>query len=772
MMRKLLVLLALCSLIGAASAVPVNFTEWEVYGDAWKANNDTYTIVKWNSTGSHPWLSTGNTSSVEYLVVAAGGGGGGSACGGWLGGGAGAGGILNGTAFPVSGSVSVTVGSGGTAGAANTCNAGGGNGGKGGNSSFSTIQANGGGYGAGVYNLGTGITGGTGGSGGGSTGANSGGVEPGGLGTVGQGYNGAASGNNNNVPGAGGGASSAGSGTTPGPGFVNIITGTATTYSAGGGTNTGAAGAANTGNGGAGGIAASNGAGGVGGTGIVIISYLSPSGIPVASFTCTPTSTTLGTPIACTDTSSDTPTNWTYYWGDGNVTDGTQNPSYTYPFTGTFSINQTVNNTLGASWYNRSNYITITNVTSFTQQDIYLTGQYTITFNVKSSTTNLSIANVTVVDSISGQSYPSTNGTAFLTEPAGLIYVNFIADGYQTKQVTYVVDMDETHEVKLVPSETPNNPVYNVYPPKDVKFHITSFFGAPIQNANVTIQGITTSTGNWDWLVTLLGISLDEVAINGTAMTESTDTNGDVVFLMLPSVKYNITTTATGYTFPTSFIAPQAIEYTITANWNESWFSSGNDTLKDVNVSVSWVKKNDTYSFVNISYDDQTLTTTGGTIQVYLDSAGRVANATSVATMDITSSSCSNSTIVNTPTGGASYRVLVNATTTDQNIVRTFTHYFKGAPVTLPGFDSESILWLALFIVIFTAAFAGAIHSPQMSIVLCVESWVFWAIGWLDALITQFWYGETAIIGILTLASFIALLWNITEGKSKVKRSS
>jgi len=314
--------------------------------------------------------------------------------------------------------------------------------------------------------------------------------------------------------------------------------------------------------------------------------------------------------------------------------------------------------------------------------------------------------------------------------------------------------------------------VYNVYPPKDVKFHITSFFGAPIQNANVTIQGITTSTGNWDWLVTLLGISLDEVAINGTAMTESTDTNGDVVFLMLPSVKYNITTTATGYTFPTSFIAPQAIEYTITANWNESWFSSGNDTLKDVNVSVSWVKKNDTYSFVNISYDDQTLTTTGGTIQVYLDSAGRVANATSVATMDITSSSCSNSTIVNTPTGGASYRVLVNATTTDQNIVRTFTHYFKGAPVTLPGFDSESILWLALFIVIFTAAFAGAIHSPQMSIVLCVESWVFWAIGWLDALITQFWYGETAIIGILTLASFIALLWNITEGKSKVKRSS
>jgi hypothetical protein len=399
-----------------------------------------------------------------------------------------------------------------------------------------------------------------------------------------------------------------------------------------------------------------------------------------------------------------------------------------------------------------------------------MAGEYSLTFNVKDSDSGAPISVVTITDD-SGRNYTTTNGTGVLTESAGAIIVYFESTGYLTKVVSYIVDDDATYTVQLVTAGT-NEPVYNVYPPKDVKFHITSFFGTPITDASVTIQGITTSTGNWDWLVTILGISLDEVAINGTAMTESTDTNGDVVFLMLPSVKYNITTTATGYTFPTTFIAPQAIEYTIAANWNESWFSSGNDTLKDVNVSVSWVKYNDTYSFVNISYDDQTATTTGGTITVYRDSVARVANATAVSTMDITSSSCSNSTLVNTPTGGASYSVLVNATTTDENIMRTFTHYFKGSPVTLPGWTSETLLWLALFIVIFTAAFAGAIHSPQMSIVLCVESWVLWAIGWLDALITQFWYGETAIIGILTLASFIALLWNITEGKSKVKRSS
>jgi hypothetical protein len=491
---------------------------------------------------------------------------------------------------------------------------------------------------------------------------------------------------------------------------------------------------------------------------------------PAASFTCTPTSTTLGTPISCTDTSSDTPTNWTYYWGDGNVTDGTQNPSYTYPFTGTFSINQTVNNTLGSSWYNRSNYITITNVSGFTQQDLWQTGHYTKTLHITDSATNAPIPVVVVTDS-NGQSYTTTNGTAYFTEDAGAVVFYFAATGYVSKSMSYIIDGDSTDTVQMVTLDT-NEPVYNVYPPKDVKFHITSFFGSPIQNASVQIQGITTSTGNWDWLVTLLGISLDEVAINGTAMTETTDSNGDAVFLMLPSVKYNITTVADGYTFPTTILAPQATEYTITANWNESWFSSGNDTLKDVNVSVSWVTINSTHSFVNITYDDQTATTTGGDILVYREAPNRIANATPVKIMNITSSSCSNSTIVDTPTGGASYRVLVNATTTDQNIMRTFTHYFKGAPVALPGWTSETLLWLALFCVIFTAAFAGAIHSPQMAIVLCVESWVFWAIGWLDALITQFWYGEAAILGILTLASFLAVMWNITEGKSKVKRSS
>jgi hypothetical protein len=54
--------------------------------------------------------------------------------------------------------------------------------------------------------------------------------------------------------------------------------------------------------------------------------------------------------------------------------------------------------------------------------------------------------------------------------------------------------------------------------------------------------------------------------------------------------------------------------------------------------------------------------------------------------MNITSSSCSNSAILETPTGGVDYTVVATSTlSSGEEVVRTFTHYFKGSPVNLPG---------------------------------------------------------------------------------------
>ena len=338
---------------------------------------------------------------------------------------------------------------------------------------------------------------------------------------------------------------------------------------------------------------------------------------PIASFSCTPTSTTLGTPITCADESSDTPTNWTYYWGDGNVTDGTQNPTYTYPFTGTFSINQTVNNTIGSSWYNRSNYITITNVTSFTQQDIYLTGQYTITFNVKRSTTNLPIANVTVVDAVSGQSYQSTNGTAFLTEPAGLIYVNFIADGYQTKQVTYVVDQDETHEVKLVPSASDPTPNTNViYSPRLVRLRVVDNWRTPLTPVTITASYIADTLPNNDptYLQNAFGISSTVAGLmmnSSVAMSGVTGIDGSNTFSMFPALTYNLTVTnETMGVHCQQNLAPADTDYVLFCP-TDAQKAAVIPLSQTLNRSYIWVTEpNASFVTINASYQDLTGLTT------------------------------------------------------------------------------------------------------------------------------------------------------------------
>jgi hypothetical protein len=162
-------------LLCAVLVVPVSAVTWVPYGDAWKST-DAYPgniTIMWNQTGPHAWLSTGNATTVRYLVVAAGGGT--QNTGGQGYGGGGGGGFLTGINYPVSGALNVIVG-------------GGGRGVKGQNSSFANttigngINAMGGGIGDGYTKAGDG------GSGGGCADAGRGGII--GNGISGQGYNG------------------------------------------------------------------------------------------------------------------------------------------------------------------------------------------------------------------------------------------------------------------------------------------------------------------------------------------------------------------------------------------------------------------------------------------------------------------------------------------------------------------------------------------------------------------------------------------------------
>ncbi len=249
-----------CSDVSATGGTVVDYTEGGV----------NYRAHTFTSSGT---LTVSAGGSVEYLVV--GGGGGGGNCNGgsyWGTGGGGGGGVLTGSASVTPQSYSITVGAGG---GSNT---------KGSNSVFSTVTAEGGGYGGNAAGLSNRV-GGNGGSGGGGGGYGT----VGGSGTAGQGNNGGTG--TDDFGGGGGGAGSVGatapasSGGNGGAGIASAISGTNTFYGGGGaggysGSTGGSGGGGNfnvngtNGQGGGGGGGAGGASGASGGSGIVVVRYV------------------------------------------------------------------------------------------------------------------------------------------------------------------------------------------------------------------------------------------------------------------------------------------------------------------------------------------------------------------------------------------------------------------------------------------------------------------------------------------------------------------
>ena len=80
---------------------------------------------------------------------------------------------------------------------------------------------------------------------------------------------------------------------------------------------------------------------------------------PNARFTADSDTVTLGTAISFTDQSTNSPTTWSWDFGDGN-TSSEQNPSYTYDSVGHFTVILVASNDYGSDNETKRNYITIT----------------------------------------------------------------------------------------------------------------------------------------------------------------------------------------------------------------------------------------------------------------------------------------------------------------------------------------------------------------------------------------------------------------------------
>ncbi|MEI7492817.1 MAG: PKD domain-containing protein, partial [Bacteroidota bacterium] len=74
----------------------------------------------------------------------------------------------------------------------------------------------------------------------------------------------------------------------------------------------------------------------------------------------TPTTINVGQSVAFTDLSTNTPTSWSWNFGDGG-TSTIQNPGHTYAAAGYYTVILTVSNSAGSNIKTRTNYITVLN---------------------------------------------------------------------------------------------------------------------------------------------------------------------------------------------------------------------------------------------------------------------------------------------------------------------------------------------------------------------------------------------------------------------------
>jgi len=111
---------------------------------------------------------------------------------------------------------------------------------------------------------------------------------------------------------------------------------------------------------------------------------------PVANFSGTPTSGGAPLTVNFTDLSTNSPTAWSWTFGDGG-TSTVKNPSHTYTATGTFTVSLTATNGSGSDNETKTNYITVLApqppVAAFTGTPTTVTVGQNVTFTDQSTNT-------------------------------------------------------------------------------------------------------------------------------------------------------------------------------------------------------------------------------------------------------------------------------------------------------------------------------------------------------------------------------------------------
>lgn len=408
-------------------------------------------------------------------------------------------------------------------------------------------------------------------------------------------------------------------------------------------------------------------------------------------------------------------------------------------------------------------YTAVAQNETFVRQDIEIRGLYTLTIEIRDAADHALITSSMTVEA-DGATNVTTNGqTQFHNLEYGIVTVAVAGnDDYYGASENILVEKD-THKTIYLTRKLESTPF--AYPPHNVRFIVRSAFGAPIEGVTVEATGYETTMGSWSWLLDLLGIDYGKTQVHNQTMTGTTGSDGGIDFMMFEAIKYRLTFTKPGEINTTWEGFPKDEYYTIWAPTvgPSEWFEHGVNPLEAVNFTVTGTTATEDEATITVHYNDTLGETTSAA--VYLNQT--FTNGTEILVSQYlggTAHTWNHTFTLDGDHRGESYLVHLRAQhETLGNITRDYGVYYKPAPISF-GLPEDILLYGAMLVMIFTALFFGQSSVGAGCIVFAFEGWLFYWIGWLQDLGSEYAVGTALII-----ISVVAVLVNVMQ-RSKRER--
>jgi len=384
--------------------------------------------------------------------------------------------------------------------------------------------------------------------------------------------------------------------------------------------------------------------------------------------------------------------------------------------------------------------------------------KYTLTLKAIDAKTGISITNFSA-DLGTGETKTATNGIVkFRCLETGYYSLRITANGYYVHTETVVIDNTKEMTVSLTPIS--ESEYYLLPKAKTVTFTVQDIYGNRIPNLYVEAVGYNI-THPYGWLGTVFGFT-NATEIYNTTQNGTTDSYGQIAFTMVETIKYkvNFRNDSLGIN-KTWFKYPTANEYTIVIlPWEYSPEERRKQEIMATTVNITTSKINETHAIIYVNYTDPSGLTTYLNINItrlaVLNKKEVVYNYT------VTNQSIVNQSFIVTPYKGRSFGVRITAIHEDfGERIWEYGVKFKGLLTDLE-LPEKAYPVIAVALIFFIGGLFGATTALQGSLIVCIVSWIFYGIGWLNLAPNK------VMVSALSLATVISVLALLMDKARKV----